>query len=91
MIPFRLLYATLKLDRKFSFVNEDGMPPVRLLCDKSKDSKLDMPDRSTGMTPEIWLLLRSNTCRLLRLPKPGNMGPVSLLWLRTREGGKLLT
>jgi hypothetical protein len=29
MVPLRLLYATLKLDRKFSFVNEDGMPPVR--------------------------------------------------------------
>jgi hypothetical protein len=49
MVPFKLLYATLKLDRKFSFVSEDGMPPVRLLCDKSKDSKLDMPDSSLGM------------------------------------------
>jgi hypothetical protein len=89
--PVRLLNATLKLDRKFSFVNEEGMLPVRLLCDKSKDSKLDMPDSSSGIIPEIWLLLRSKTCRFLRFPKPGNMGPMSMLWLRIREGGKLLT
>jgi len=46
MSPDKLLYDTSNLERKFSFVSDDGMLPLRSLWAKFRTSKLDTPDNS---------------------------------------------
>jgi hypothetical protein len=67
------------------------MTPERLLWDKSKVSKLVIPDNSLGIGPDKLLELNAKIWSFFKLPNSGQICPVRKLSLSAKVDGKLQT
>ena len=76
--------------RLVSFVKDEGILPLRLLCEMSNEDKPDMFPSSAGIGPEKSLLLRSRLRSMVNSPSSEGKGPVKPLKERLRVRRLLL-
>ncbi|CAA7401137.1 unnamed protein product [Spirodela intermedia] len=89
--PLKLLFATLKTDKKFRRISARGMGPDRRLPERFSVSKSERSESFSGISPEKLFTLRSSMTSLLSWPISGGIVPLRLLFPRFNDGGRLET
>lgn len=83
MVAWRLFPAKLKLHKLLQLLSVEGMPPDRLLLERSSAARLIKLPTSLGIGPMRLLLDRSRAMDKEERPMtPGGMGPSSRLYER---------
>ena len=77
--PVSLLSLILKLCNDVASAMEDGIAPVRKLCDPSKYARDVKPPIDAGREPDILFEVKMRDTKLVTAPSDGGRAPVRAL------------